>query len=194
MIAARLSPGAISESSSSHLPPSVASKRPKPVMFPPGWLSRETMPVATGSVPFTKTIGIVRVSRRRARVGAVPPVTIMSGCRPTNSCARASMRLRSSPHHRRSIRTLRPSVQPRPASACVNAETQVFNTGSFSSPAESTPMRRTRSPCCARAASGHAANALPRSVMNSRRRIIRSPRPPAPESIEVPQDRAPWRS
>ena len=29
----------------------------------------------------------------------------------------------------------------------------------------STPMRRTRSPCCARAASGHAA-APPRSVMN----------------------------
>jgi hypothetical protein len=36
MIAARLSPGAISESSSSHLPPSEASKLAKPVMFPPG--------------------------------------------------------------------------------------------------------------------------------------------------------------
>src|SRR5215831_6797915 len=36
----------------------------------------------------------------------------------------------------------------------------------------STPMRRTRSPCCARAASGHAA-ALPSSVMNARRFIIR---------------------
>ena len=34
----------------------------------------------------------------------------------------------------------------------------------------STPMRRTRSPCCARAASGHAA-AVPRDVMNSRRLI-----------------------
>jgi winged helix-turn helix protein len=33
----------------------------------------------------------------------------------------------------------------------------------------STPMRRTRSPCCARAASGHAAAALPNSVMNVRR-------------------------
>src|SRR5262249_19892124 len=40
MIAARLSPGAISESSSSHLPPSVVSKLAKPVTFPPGWLSR----------------------------------------------------------------------------------------------------------------------------------------------------------
>ena len=43
----------------------------------------------------------------------------------------------------------------------------------------STPMRRIRSPCCARAASGHAAAAPPSSVMNSRRFIlalIRSPR------------------
>jgi hypothetical protein len=34
MMAARLSPGAISESTSSHLPPNVASKLAKPVMFP----------------------------------------------------------------------------------------------------------------------------------------------------------------
>ena len=32
-------------------------------------------------------------------------------------------------------------------------------------------MRRMRSGCCARAASGHAAAAPPRSVMNSRRRM-----------------------
>ena len=38
MIATRLSPGAISESSSSHLPPSEGSYAPKPVIFPPGWL------------------------------------------------------------------------------------------------------------------------------------------------------------
>jgi len=31
----------------------------------------------------------------------------------------------------------------------------------------STPMRRIRSPCCARAASGHAAAAPPRNAMNS---------------------------
>ena len=35
-------------------------------------------------------------------------------------------------------------------------------------------MRRTRSPCCARAAAGHAAAAPPRNVMNSRR-LIASP-------------------
>jgi hypothetical protein len=43
--------------------------------------------------------------------------------------------------------------------------------GSFSANAISTPIRRTRSPCCALAASGHAAAAPPSSVMNSRRLI-----------------------
>ena len=80
MIATRLSSGAISESSSSHLPPIEASQRPKPVMFPPGWLSLATRPLATGSPPFTKTIGIVRVSRWRAAVVGVEVVTMMSGC------------------------------------------------------------------------------------------------------------------
>src|SRR6516164_7479844 len=71
MIAARLSPGAISESISSHLPPSEASKVAKPVTFPPGWLSRGTMPLTTGSPTFVKTIGIVRVSRWTATVAGI---------------------------------------------------------------------------------------------------------------------------
>src|SRR6516162_8709609 len=49
MIAARFRPGANSESSSSHLPPSEGSEPPKPVMFPLGRSSRATMPLATGS-------------------------------------------------------------------------------------------------------------------------------------------------
>jgi len=39
IMVARLSPGAVSESSSSHLPPSVASKTAKPVTFPLALLS-----------------------------------------------------------------------------------------------------------------------------------------------------------
>jgi hypothetical protein len=35
----------------------------KPVMFPLGRSSRATLPLATGSLTFAKTIGIVRVSR-----------------------------------------------------------------------------------------------------------------------------------
>jgi hypothetical protein len=50
------------------------------------------MPLATGSVTFVKTIGIVRVSRWRATVAGVELVTIMSGCRPTNSCASSRIR------------------------------------------------------------------------------------------------------
>src|SRR5262249_22627193 len=42
--------------------------------------------------------------------------------------------------------------------------------------AVSTPMRRTRSPCCARAASGHAA-ALPSAASNSRRPMVTVIRP-----------------
>jgi hypothetical protein len=41
MIAARVSPGVISESSSSHLPPSVTSKVAKPVVFPLGMQTRK---------------------------------------------------------------------------------------------------------------------------------------------------------
>ena len=48
MIAACLSPGAISETSLSHLPPIEASKLLEPVMFPLGRLSRWTMPLANG--------------------------------------------------------------------------------------------------------------------------------------------------
>jgi hypothetical protein len=111
MIAARLSPGAISESSSSHLPPSESSAPPKPVTFPPGRSSLGTMPLATGSAAFAETIGIVRVSRWTAAVAGVAPVRMMSGCRPTNSCASACVRLMSARPHRRSIRTLRPRVR-----------------------------------------------------------------------------------
>ena len=55
--AARLRPGTISASSSSHLPPSAGSKLAKPVMFPPGRSGRGTMPKATGSPTFTRRSG-----------------------------------------------------------------------------------------------------------------------------------------
>ena len=50
----------------------------------------------------------------------------------------------SPPAQRRSIRTLRPSLQPKSASARVNAERRGFHQGSVSSYGMSTPMRRIR--------------------------------------------------
>ena len=82
-----------------------------------------TMPLTTGSPTYTNTSGIVHVSRWRATVGGVGLARMMSGCEPTNSCASALIRLMSPRPQRRSIRTSRPSLQPKPASACVNAET-----------------------------------------------------------------------
>src|SRR5215831_2949652 len=50
-----------------------------------------------------------------------------------------------------------------------NAVNQAFVSRSRSANIVNTPMRRIRSPCCARAASGQTATLLPRSAMNSRR-------------------------
>ena len=63
MTAARLSPGAISESSSSHLPTNEASNWVKPVMFPLGRLSAATKLVyRVGSVGEQPAVsGIVRI-------------------------------------------------------------------------------------------------------------------------------------
>jgi hypothetical protein len=160
------------------------------VIFPPGWLSAATIPLTTGSPTPAKTIGTVDVSCWTATVAGVEPVTMTSGCGPANSCASARIRLMSPPAHRKSIRTLRPSAQPKSASACVNAETKVFHTGSFSSPAISTPMRRMRSGCCARATSGQAA--APTSPAMNSRRLIRLPRPQWRAGSAEWEGRAPW--
>jgi two-component system, cell cycle response regulator DivK len=51
MMAARLSLGAISESSSIHLPPNEASRLANPVTFPFGRSSRGMMPLALKHIP-----------------------------------------------------------------------------------------------------------------------------------------------
>src|SRR5215216_4083502 len=64
---------------------------------------------------------------------------------------------------------LRPSVQPSSPSAFVNAANPACVWLSPSVFPNRIPIRRTRSPCCARAAIGHAAAALPTKEMKSRR-------------------------
>jgi len=65
--------------------------------------------------------------------------------------------------------TVRPFDHPSLPSVCSNAATRGRFPGSSSACPIKTPIRRIRSGCCARAASGHAAAAPPSSVMNERR-------------------------
>src|SRR5262249_17159083 len=58
---------------------------------------------------------------------------------------------------------------------CTNAARRACDSGSSAAVCMSMPTRRIRSPCCARATSGHAATIPPSNVMNSRR-FTRSPR------------------
>ena len=79
-----------------------------------------------------------------------------------------SWRTRSAPEpagQPMSIRTLRPSVQPNCSSESRNAAMRACPSGSSLAGYISTPMRRIRSLCCARAASGQAAAAPPSNVM-----------------------------
>jgi hypothetical protein len=129
MMAARLSPGAISDSSSSHLPVIEGSKLAKPVMFAPGRSSRGTRPLATGSATAAKTIGMVRVSRWRTAVAGVEFVRMTSGCSLTNSWASARNRLVSPPAPANDHPHVAASVQPKAASACVNGEPEPLPVG-----------------------------------------------------------------
>src|SRR5947207_15300526 len=67
-----------------------------------------------------------------------------------------------------SILRLRLSDHPSRSSPCRSAATSACMLGSSSTPGISTPIRRIPPPCCALAASGHAAAEAPRRLMNSR--------------------------
>src|SRR5262249_4839583 len=145
----------------------------KPVALPPGRDRLLTKPEPTGSGTITNTIGTVWVAWSTYVVVAPPVATITSGASAANSTA-SFRRVSVLPLPQRySICTLRPSVQPNRCSAGRNAARRARVPASSAMP-EIMPMRRIRSPCSARAASGHAAAAPPNSVMNFRL-FIRSP-------------------
>ena len=112
IIAARVRPGAISVSNSSHLLAIDASSELNPVMFPPGLCRLATKPEPTGSATAANTIGIVSVSRLRAAVTGVEFARITSGCRSTNSFANVCIISVRPGAQRTSIRRLRPSIHP----------------------------------------------------------------------------------
>jgi hypothetical protein len=70
-----------------------------------------------------------------------------------------------------SIRRFRPLLQPNSARPWLNSDSKTFASGSVSPYPIRTPIRRTRSRSCARAASGHVAAPPPITLMKSRRRI-----------------------
>ena len=149
----------------------------KPVTLPPGREKLATKPLPTGSVTLTKMMGMVRVCCSNAAVLGVLCERMRSGCSATSSFANCCHRLRvAGAAQRVSIRMLRPSVQPSFWSPRGTRRCGPVLPGRSRRKPISTPIRRMRSPCCARAAIGHAAAAPPSSVMNSRRPITRSPR------------------
>ncbi len=163
--------GAISLSNPSHFPLIEDSKFVNPVILPPGCAKFATKPLPIGSETVVNTIGMVRVSDLSTAVAGVERAKMTSGCSSTSSLANVRMRPASPAAQRQSILTLLPSVQRDRLSPSLMALAWDCPSGSLSASTISTPIRLTRSGCCARATSGHAsaAAAPPRSVMNSRR-------------------------
>ena len=94
--AARVTPGAICLSSSSHFPAKLYSSCMNPVVLPPGRARLSTKLVPTGSTTIANTIGMVRVACCNAVADGVVVARITSGASATNSAA--SLRCRR--HHR----------------------------------------------------------------------------------------------
>ena len=163
--------GAISLSSSSHFALRPYSNWMKPVALPPGRARLSTKPPPTGSTTFGEhdrhacgspaaTIGDVerRAANDHVRRERDQLRRVLAHAR---RYRRALQRL--------SIRRLRPTVQPNFCKPLQERRDVGLRFRIVRGQSMSTPMRRIRSACCARAASGHAAAAPPSSVMNSRR-------------------------
>src|SRR5262245_34677997 len=167
--ATRVTCGAISLSSSSHLPLRPYSNWLKPVALPPGRARLSTKPAPTGSGTMVNTTGMARVICNKGASDALPSATITSGASATNSAVFLRIRSASPALQRASSRRLRPSVQPTCCSCCTNATMRRCDSGSSAVRFMSTPMRRIRSGCWARALSGHGAAAPPSVAKNFRR-------------------------
>ena len=192
--AARVTPGAICLSSSSHFALRPYSKFVNPVALPPGRARLSTKPLPTGSTTCTNTIGTARVVCSNGAMLILPVARMTSGVSANNSSA--YLRISSefpAAGQRVSMRTLRPSVQPSCCSPCWKAAMRACPCALFATAPMSTPTFRMRSGCCARATSGHVATAPPSTAMTSRR-FIRSPRRRGRAASGALQGRAPSRS
>ncbi len=85
--AARVTPGAICLSSSSHFPLRLYSNDMKPVALPPGRARLSTKPAPTGSATTGNTIGTVRVACSNGPTVEAPWARMTSGASAANSAA-----------------------------------------------------------------------------------------------------------
>src|SRR5262249_52108915 len=99
MIATRGMGGAMSLSSSTHLPPTLGSRFVNPVVLPPGRARLATKPWATGSLTPVNTIGTVCVACCAPRRAEMALARIRSGARLSNAkgVARSPSGLRNAP-------------------------------------------------------------------------------------------------
>ena len=180
--------GSTAASSSSRLAFSGAGRKLTPVTLPPGRPSCAAWPAATRSP--SDTTGIADVARSAASVAAAPVAMISthfsaasSAARRGNSCARPAA-------WRTSMAISRPSACPRSRRPSRTACSELAKLASFKT--VSTPIRLGGGFACPNAA--EPVNAPPPMASRSRRRITRSPRPPAAAAIAGSSGRSPWRS
>ena len=151
---------------------SPSARKLTPVALPPGRARLATRANLTGSSPVMKVMGMVDVAVLAAIVAGALVDAITGTCRLTRSAASRGNRSRSPSAHSNSIITFRPTSKAFSFRPSRNAATRLTY------PAGDALLRNPTTGiagCCARAAMGSAA--VPASpAMNSRRRIIRSPR------------------
>jgi hypothetical protein len=171
-MATRDIPGAICFKVSRILPKTENSIVANPVTLPPGRARFLIYPDSTTEAVPGMMIGTVRVSCIRTGMTRPPRATMTSGFDSTRLAALARTRSILSVVQRSSNSMLAPRVHPSLCSSCRNAPTRDCHSVSLGGNGNRIPMRRIRSACCARAASGcHVPAAPPTSVMNSRRLI-----------------------
>ena len=190
--ATRFTPGANPLSSSSHLPPSDASKLVKPVMLPPGRARFSTKPTPSGSATCRNTTGIVRRrpgAPRRRRASRAPGSR--RGSRPRALSPPPRCGRNRSPASDIRAADCGPAVHPRSCSPCWKAATSASPSASPAARPVSTATRRIRSPC-ARAREAAMRPPPPSAVTNSRRPMRgHSITSSAPATIRIVV-RSPW--
>ena len=154
--ATRVTRGAISLRNSSHFALMPYSNWVNPVILPPGRAMLSTKAAPTGSDTPTNTIGTVEATCCNAITAGLADARKTSGASAASSAAYRRWRSSSFPAQRMSIRMLRSALQPNSRMRCKKAAMRDCPSASSAIRFISTPMRRIRSACCARAASGHA--------------------------------------